>query len=83
MKKLLPKLFFSLLLTSLLLSIFGRIFVSSKLATTGGEVKNYESEIALLEKENSRLKEEIADISSLYRIKSEAQSLGMVYSPKI
>lgn len=83
MMKLLPKLVFCSLFIALLASFVMRICVFSKLATKGDEIKAYEIQIASLSKENNLLKQKIADLSSLSRIKAEALALGMVIPTKL
>lgn len=61
-----------------ILSICYRVYVFGNLSSMGTSIRDYEVEIAKLQKENSLLKEQIASVSSLSSIKELALKDGMV-----
>ena len=52
-------------------------------AVKGYEIREIENEIAQAEKENKKLQIEIAELSSSYNIKNEAENLNMVEADNI
>ena len=74
----LPKLAFVFFLLTTVVSIFMRIYVSSKLATKGGEVRAYEEKIYELSRENEEIKRTLASLSSLSAINTKARTLAMI-----
>ncbi|MBI4091162.1 hypothetical protein HY419_00255 [candidate division WWE3 bacterium] len=77
MRVYLPKILIAFFVFTSVVSVFGRIYVSSKLATKGDEIRNLEEELAVLGKENDRFRRSIAEVSSLTEIKNKALALGM------
>lgn len=60
-----------------------KVFLTAKLAITGGDLVKIEKQNQVLREENSLLEEEAAKLSSLSRIASEAAKLGLRFPPKI
>jgi len=69
------KVLFLVFLLVLTLSV-GKIIMANVLATSGNQLGKLEAEIVQLKKENQKIKEELAVLSSLSRISSEAEKLG-------
>ncbi len=82
MIKHLPKFIVIFFLLLNLLGVSARVYVVTKLSTRGNEIKGMEIKLSSLLKENEGLKEKIAYLSSLSRVRDEAKAYGMV-SPQV
>lgn len=69
-------------LTALILAI-GQIILSNRLATSGGELQKINKQIEMIEAENKRLQNEIAQKISLSEISVKAKKRGFVREPKV
>lgn len=78
MKK--PIIFVTFLVLSILFLSVVQVVVSNSLSTSGLELAKMQKEIAVLQKENYILSEELLFESSLTRIASQAGELGFVDS---
>ena len=80
MKKL--KSFFLIWLTAGFL-VLANLVASNQMANTGGRVKELEKEINVLERENASLEQKTASVSSLLKLKEQAEKLGFSSASEI
>lgn len=66
----------------LILSLI-QLFISHRLASAGGIVKNFEIKADRIERENAFLEEEISKMGSLSEVSQKAQNLGLTRTSSI